>query len=49
MSNPERDPLISLESIFRQEERVVVKMRRSMFDFFEPLNERWTKWRSNRS
>ncbi len=49
MSNPERDPLISLESIFRQEERVVVKMRRTMFDFLEPINERWTKWRSNRS
>ncbi|NNK95696.1 MAG: AAA family ATPase, partial [Desulfobacterales bacterium] len=40
LSNAERDPLSSLESIFTQEEKVVKKVKRKMFSFFDPINER---------
>ncbi len=49
MGNPERDPLISLESIFSQEEPPVTKMRRRMSGLFGPLSERLTDWRTRRS
>jgi ATP-dependent Lon protease len=41
LSNSERDPLSSLESIFMQEEKVVKKVKRKMFSFFDPINERF--------
>jgi len=41
LSNAERDPLSSLESIFTQEEKVVKKVKRKMFSFFDPINERF--------
>jgi transitional endoplasmic reticulum ATPase len=44
LSNPERDPLVSLESIYQKEERVVKKVQKKMFGFFEPLNERIKDW-----
>jgi len=41
ISNSDRDPLSSLEAIFMQEERVVKKVKRKMFSFFDPINERF--------
>jgi hypothetical protein len=37
ITNPDHDPLISLESIFQEDQRVVKKVKK-MFGVFEPLN-----------
>lgn len=46
MSNPERDPLISLEAIFRQEEKVVVKVKKKVSGMFGPMHDLLSDWRN---
>jgi DNA-binding transcriptional MerR regulator len=50
LSNPEQDPLTSLETIFQQNEKVTVKVKKQMFNLFDPIQERIRSWKdkSNR-
>ncbi len=48
LSNPDRDQLISLESIFSQNEKVVQKVTKKMSGFFGPLHERIRNWQGRR-
>jgi hypothetical protein len=43
ISNPDHDPLSSLETIFQEDQKVVVKHVRKMFGFFDPLTSRFKK------
>ena len=49
LSNPERDPLVSLESIFQQDDNKMTRIvKKKMFGIFEPLNDRLRSWQENR-
>jgi SpoVK/Ycf46/Vps4 family AAA+-type ATPase len=49
LTNPERDPLVSLESIFQQDDSKVARIvKKKMFNIFEPLNDRLRSWQESR-
>ena len=45
LSNPEQDPLTSLEAMFQQNEKVTVKVKKQMFNLFDPIQERIRSWK----